>query len=98
MGKNAEFGAEKVATTVAASGVSMLFRPDMRYDADPLTLAKRSHDHFTSFDSTAEPSANLAAGSRVKVNTVLSALASHLLASRATIVFGSDGSTEISVS
>src|SRR3954452_1266554 len=98
IGRKAEFGAENVATTVAASGVSMLFSPDMRYEAEPLMLAKRSHDHLTSLASTADPSANLAAGSIVNVNTVLSALASHLLASRPTIVLGSAGSTVMSVS
>ena len=40
---------------------------------------RRSQDHFTSLASTGEPSENLAAGSRWKVNSVWSALLSHFV-------------------
>ena len=72
--------------------------PDIRYEAEPLMLASRSHVHLTSFASTGDPSANVAAGSSVNVNSVLSALPSQLVARRGRIVLGSAGSTVINVS
>ena len=62
-------------------------------------FASRSHENFTSFDSTAEPSSNFAAGSSLNVNTVLSALRLPLTwPAEAAILLGSAGSTVISVS
>jgi hypothetical protein len=91
-------GAAKVTITVLASGASIDSNPDIRYDAGAWMLASRSHDHLTSAASTGEPSAKVAAGSSVKVNWVLSALASHSVARRGSRVLGSAGSTVISVS
>jgi len=60
----------------------MLFTPSIMKEGPPFILCSRSHDHFTSFASTGEPSENTALGSRWKVNCVWSAFDSHLVAKR----------------
>ena len=95
--RNAELGASNVTTTVCSSGASTV-APAIRYDADPASPASRSHENLTSADVTGDPSANVAAGFNVNVNSVLSAFASHDSASRGTRTLRSAGSTPTSVS
>src|SRR5688500_11493337 len=96
--RNAEFGASNVTTTVPALGASIELTPAMRYDAEPSRPARRSHENLTSSAVTGEPSANVASGFNVNVNSVLSALASHSVARRGTSTERSVGATPISVS
>ena len=87
-----------MTTTVPASGASTDSTPAIRYDAEPSSPARRSHENLTSSAVTGEPSANVASGFSVNVNSVLSALASHSVARRGTSTVMSSGSTPISVS
>ena len=60
----------------------MLLTPSIMKDGPPLMLFSRSQVQFTSLASTGEPSENTAFGSRWKVNSVWSAFASQVVASR----------------
>lgn len=96
MFRNSELGTLVVTTTVAASGVSMLWIGAAKNAALLLRFFRRSQDHLMSLASTGVPSENLAFGSSLKVKVFWSALTSQL-AARSGAIFCS-GSSVTSVS
>ena len=76
-------------TAVRSSGVSTLVTPATMYDAPPSTAMRRSNATWTAALVNGVPSWNVTPSCRWNVNSVLSGLASQLVASRGAIPMAS---------